>query len=48
MKVQKKNFFFFFLGGGGGGGGGDREVTEVGLGGCQDGCEQRINFFLKI
>ena len=36
MKIQKKNFFFFFFGGGG-----------VRLGG-QDGCERRIEVFVKI
>ena len=40
MKIQeKKNIFFFFWGGGGGPG--------VGLG-AQDGCERRIEVFVKI
>ena len=34
----KKKFFFFFAGGGGPGWGG----------GCQDGCERRIEVFVKI
>ena len=37
MKIQKKIFFFFFFGGGGGG----RVVV-------QDGCERRIEVFVKI
>ena len=38
MKIQKKkNFFFFFFWGGGG---------RVWVG-CQDGCERRIEVFVK-
>ena len=40
MEIQKKNIFFFFGGGGG-----------VGVGRvrwCQDGCERRIEVFVKI
>ena len=40
MKLQKKKNFFFFGGGGGG--------VGVGLWGGQDGCERRIEVFVKI
>ena len=38
LRKLKKNIFFF------GGGGG----VGVGLGGCQGGCERRIEVFVKI
>ena len=41
MKIQKKNIFYFFLGGGGGG-------QVGGESGYQDGCERRIEVFVKI
>ena len=44
MKIQKKYLlFFFFLWRGGGGPGG-----QFGGGGGQDGCERRIEVFVKI
>ena len=39
-KFKKKKYFFFFLGGGGSGGGSGW--------GSQDGCERRIEVFVKI
>ena len=44
MKIKKKNIYFFFWGGGGQGRGGG----WFRLGGCQDGCERRIEVFVKI
>ena len=42
VKINKKILFFFFGGGGGG------EGSGWWWGGCQVGCEQRIEVFVKI